>query len=387
MSDSRSFKNLIRDGISELVALAREVDIEDLPLGVLGLVAFHETGEYTKRRISETECRLNLPDSPLVLGELWRETIDVRKHLHDLASAHDEHVELAYERLERPDVITPGDVRESKRKFVRSHARPRPPATLLRRCYAPQSPQEEDEEKKQILADCPFTKRLMERIEHGDFQSVNLEREEASNRSLLDRCPSFRKFRELNQESHSTIALEQNGDAPDTSTEDLSDCSHAVIDAFLLRPFRELSREMLNRFEKGPFLEIVDKVEHTLAPPASLPAPVASISASTTGGEKKYATPAPRSEATPSEPPIPLTEEALALKLRSLDKPTEAALVECMVGKKNETALEVGRIVHDDDAALEKTIRANCRRTNADAESLGSPFRYRLSSGVVFKTS
>ncbi|MGP0065931.1 MAG: hypothetical protein ACLQGP_20320 [Isosphaeraceae bacterium] len=89
---------------------------------------------------------------------------------------------------------------------------------------------------------------------------------------------------------------------------------------------------------------------------------------------------------TPHGSVIPLTEEAFALELRSLGKPTEAALVEFMTGKKSARGVEVGRNVHDDEAASDKTIRANCNRTNEDAESLGLPYRYRLSSGVVFKT-
>jgi hypothetical protein len=85
--------------------------------------------------------------------------------------------------------------------------------------------------------------------------------------------------------------------------------------------------------------------------------------------------------------PIPPTEEALALELRRVCKPTEAALVEFMTNRKNATTLEVGQSVHDDETASDKTIRSNCNRTNEDAERLGSPYRYRLSAGVVFKTS
>jgi hypothetical protein len=90
--------------------------------------------------------------------------------------------------------------------------------------------------------------------------------------------------------------------------------------------------------------------------------------------------------APPSIQPLPRTEQALALEFRRSGKATEAALVEFMTGKSSATALEVGRNVHDDETASEKTIRANCHRTSEDAESLGSPYRYRLSAGVVFKT-
>ena len=76
---------------------------------------------------------------------------------------------------------------------------------------------------------------------------------------------------------------------------------------------------------------------------------------------------------------------AVATTLRKCRKAKQAALVELMIDRECVPVDEVARIVHGDDEADEKTIRANADRTNTSLEDLGSPFSFRLVSGRMFR--
>ncbi len=79
-------------------------------------------------------------------------------------------------------------------------------------------------------------------------------------------------------------------------------------------------------------------------------------------------------------------EEELALELRRRNRKIPALLVEYLVGRDVADAQDIAVAVHDHRNTPDKTISANCRRTNKAAERLGSPLRYEFKGARVFKS-
>jgi hypothetical protein len=80
------------------------------------------------------------------------------------------------------------------------------------------------------------------------------------------------------------------------------------------------------------------------------------------------------------------TEEWLALELRRIDRKTPALLVEYMRGRTVADSQDIAVAVHDHRNTTDGAIGANCRRTNEQAERLGSPWRYEYKGSKVFKS-
>jgi len=83
----------------------------------------------------------------------------------------------------------------------------------------------------------------------------------------------------------------------------------------------------------------------------------------------------------PEEP----TEADLVTMLRKIGRPTQARLVEFLVGRREALSVEIADEVHDDSEISSKGIGKNVSRTNDSLVEFGSRIRYRFASSRVFK--